>query len=205
MDGRVGEQEAEENDPDLRQSEWCQVGSDGGELDGRWHFLSSEDMSRHEYDDEKKVSMEGGEQRDRSMAHVVGCEQCEGSVPKVVKRVKKALRKFFLFNLRQSEADVMMCGLIYDCASKLAIKKIRRMCCDIFTVSMQIELLRSAVSRQVMDYNEHIGLVILSLLHWRDAARSASCLDLVCHEDFIHYDHAAELWCDGRGHEAGMS
>ena len=148
--------------------------------------------------------MEGGEERDRSMAHVVGCEQRDGSVPEVVKRVKKALRKF-LFYLRQSEADVMMCGLIYDCASKLAIKKIRRMCCDIYAVNMQLELLRSAVSLHVMDYNEHIGLVILSLLHWRDAARSASCLDLVCHRGPIPFDHAAELWCDGRGDEAGLS
>ena len=33
----------------------------------------------------------------------------------------------------------------------------------------------------MLDFNERVGLDILSLLHWSDATRSVKCLNIVCH------------------------
>ena len=53
--------------------------------------------------------------------------------------------------------------------------------CDICAENVQPKLPRPAIPRQVLDFNERVGLDILSLPHWSDATRSVKCLNIVCH------------------------
>ena len=53
--------------------------------------------------------------------------------------------------------------------------------CDICAENAQPKLPRPAIPRQVLDFNERVGLDILSLPHWSDATRSVKCLNVVCH------------------------
>ena len=55
----------------------------------------------------------------------------------------------------------------------------------------------------MLDFNERIGLDILSLSHWRDAARSVKCLNHCVSRDPVSDDHTTVVWSDGLGHEAG--
>ena len=66
-------------------------------------------------------------------------------------------------------------------ASELAIQEARRMHCDVCAVNVQPKLVRPAILRQVLGFNERIGLEILSLPHWEGAAKSVKCLNIVCH------------------------
>ena len=48
--------------------------------------------------------------------------------------------------------------------------------CDIRAENVQPKVLRPAIPRQVLGFNERVGLDILSLPHWSDATRSVKCL-----------------------------
>ena len=48
--------------------------------------------------------------------------------------------------------------------------------CDICAENVKPKLPRPAIPRQLPDFNERVGLHILSLPHWSDATRSVKCL-----------------------------
>ena len=52
--------------------------------------------------------------------------------------------------------------------------------------NMQPKLPRSAVPRQVLYFNEWLGLDILSLAHWEGFTKSVKCLNIVCHCTLFH-------------------
>ena len=65
-------------------------------------------------------------------------------------------------------------------ASELAIEEARRMR-DVCAENVQPKLPRPAVPRQVLDFNERLGLDILSLHNWEGFTKSVKCLNIVCH------------------------
>ena len=53
--------------------------------------------------------------------------------------------------------------------------------CDVCAENVQPKLHRPAIPRQLLDFNERLGLDILSLLHWEGFTKSVKCLNIVCH------------------------
>ena len=53
--------------------------------------------------------------------------------------------------------------------------------CDVCAENVQPKLPRPAIPRQVLDFNEQLGLGILSLPHWDGFPKSVQCLNIVCH------------------------
>ena len=66
--------------------------------------------------------------------------------------------------------------------------------CDICAENVQPNLPRPAIPRQVPDFNERVGLDILT--HWSDATGSVKCLKIVCHGT-VSDDHSAVVGDDG--------
>ena len=66
-------------------------------------------------------------------------------------------------------------------ASELTIQEVRRIRCDVCAENVQPELPRPAVPHQVLNFNERLGLVILSLPHWDGFTKSVKCLNIACH------------------------
>ena len=64
--------------------------------------------------------------------------------------------------------------------------------CDICAENVQPKLPRQAIPRQVLDFNERVGLDTLSLPHWSDGTRSVKCLNIVCHGTL--YQMIIPLW-----------
>ena len=125
-----------------------------------------DDEHRDESDVEEQAPMEEGGEHDGAAP--------EGEVHSRhdVERVKRALRGLHT-NLGHPGVKEMV-------ASKLAIQEARRMHCDICAENVQPKLPRPANPRQVLDFNERVGLDILSCFIG-DAARSVKCLNFVCH------------------------
>ena len=146
--------------------------------------VKMQDDERHdESGDVKKVLGDCDEQKDGSMAHVKDGEQSDGSVPEreihsrqVIARLKRALNT----NSGHPGMKEMIQVLKNGRASELAIQEARRIHCGICAEYVQLKLPREAVLRQVLDFNERVGLDILSLPHWGDVARSVTCLNMVC-------------------------
>ena len=144
-----------------------------------------------EEDEDEDVNVRGGEHHDGSdVEEQVPMEEGgehdeaapEGEVHSRhdVERVKRALRKLHT-NLGHPGVKEMVRVLKHGRASELAIQEARRMHCDICAEHVQPKLPRPAIQRQVLDFNERVGLDILSLPHWSDATRSVKCLNIVCH------------------------
>ena len=96
-----------------------------------------------------------------------------------VERVKRALRKLHT-NLGHPGVKEMVRVLKHGRASELAIQEARRMHCDICAENVQPKLPRPATPRQVLNFNERVGLDILSLPQWSVSTRSVKCLCIVC-------------------------
>ena len=79
-----------------------------------------------------------------------------------VERVKRALRKLHT-NLGHPVVKEMVRVLKHGLASELAIQEARRMHCDICAENVQPKLPRPATPRQVLNFNERVGLDISSL------------------------------------------
>ena len=125
-------------------------------------------------DVEEQVPMEEGGEHDEAAP--------EGEVHSRhdVERVKRALRKLHT-NLGHPGEKEMVRVLKHGRASELAIQEARRMHCDISAENVQPKLERPAIPRQVLDFNERVGLNTLSLPHRSGATRSVKCLNIVCH------------------------
>ena len=135
--------------------------------------VNMRDDEHHDGSDvEEQVSMEEGGEHDEAAP--------EGEVPSRhdIERAKRALRKLHT-NLGHPGVIEMVRVLKHGRASELAIQEARRMHCDICTENVQPKLSRPAIPRQVLDFNERVGLDILP--HWRDATSSVKCLNIVCH------------------------
>ena len=65
-------------------------------------------------------------------------------------------------------------------ASELAIQEARRRRRDVCAESVQPKLPRRAIPLQMLEFNERIGLDILSLPHWEGFTKSVKCLNIVC-------------------------
>ena len=133
-----------------------------------------DDVHRDESDAEEQVPIEEGEEH-------------RGAVPEEevhsrhdVERVKRGLRKLHT-NLGHPGVKEMVRVLKHGRASELATQEARRMHCDICAENVQPKHPRPAIPRQVLDFNERVGLDILSLPHWSDVARSVKFLNIVCH------------------------
>ena len=53
--------------------------------------------------------------------------------------------------------------------------------CDVRVEDVQPQLHRPAIPRQVLDFNERLGLDILSLPRWEGFSKSVKCLSIVSH------------------------
>ena len=71
-------------------------------------------------------------------------------------------------------------------APEQALQESRGMHCDICAENVQPKLPRPAIPRQVLDFNERVGLDILSLTHRSDATRSVKSSNIVCHGTLFH-------------------
>ena len=169
-----------------------------------------DDDRRDGYGGEEQVPLEDGEQRDGWMANMEDGEQRYGSVPERevhsrqdVERVKRALRNL-LTKLRHPGAKEKIRVVKHGRASELAIQEAGRKHCDICDENVQPTLPRPTVPRQVLDFNERIGLDILSLPHWRAATRSVKCLKHCVSRDPVLDDHTTVVWNDGLGRESGV-
>ena len=133
-----------------------------------------DDEHRGGSDVEEEASMEEGGEHDEAAP--------EGEVHSRhdVERVKRALRKLHT-KLGHLGVKEMVRVLKHGRASELAIREARRMQCDMCAESVQPKLPRPAIPRHVLDFNERVGLDIVSLPHWGGAARSVKCLNIVCH------------------------
>ena len=127
---------------------------------------------------EEQEPTEDGEQRDGSVA-----EHARHS-KRDLERVKKALMKRHV-TLGRPTVKELIRVLKLGRASELAIQEARRMRCDVCAENVQPKLPRPAVPRQVLDFNERLGLDILSLPHWEVFAKSVKRLNIVCHRTFF--------------------
>ena len=146
---------------------------------------------------EEQEPMEDGEQRDGSVAEHAGHSKRD------LERVKKALMKFHV-NLSHLGVKELIRVLKHGRASELAIKEARRMRCDVCAENVQPKLPRPAVSRQVLDFNERLGLDILSLPHREGFTKSVKCLNIVCHGTLFSDDHTALVGNDCTGSAASI-
>ena len=94
--------------------------------------------------------------------------------------MKKALTKLHT-NMGHPGVKEMVRALKHGRASVLAIQEARRMHCDVCAEDVRPKLSRPAIPRQVLDFNERLGLDILSLPHWVGFTKSVQCLNIVCH------------------------
>ena len=117
-----------------------------------------------------------------------------------VERFKRALRKLHT-NLGHPGVKEMVRVLKHGRASELAIQDARRTHCDICAENVQPKLPRPAIPRQVLDFNERVGLDILSLPLWSDATRLVKCLNIVCQWNTVSDDHSAVVGDGGSGCE----
>ena len=116
---------------------------------------------RDESESERQAPTEDDEQRDGSVA-----EQ-EVHSKQDLELVKKALRKLHT-NLGHPGVKEMVRVLKHGRSSELAIQEARRMHCDVCAGNVQPKCPRPAILRQVLDFNERIGLCILSLPRWEE-------------------------------------
>ena len=117
--------------------------------------------------------MTDGEQRDGSVAEHAGHSKRD------LERVKKALMRIHV-NLGHPGVKELIRVLKHGRESELAIQEARRMRCDFCAENVQPKPPRPAVSCQVLDFNERLGLDILSLPHWEGFTKSVKCLNVVC-------------------------
>ena len=139
------------------------------------------DERRDESEGEEQAPMEDEEQRDGSVA------EHEGQSKQDLERVKKALMKLHT-NLGRPGVKEMVSVLKHGRASELAIQEARRMRCDVCAENVQPKLHPRAIPRQVLDFNERLGLDILSLPHWKGVTKSVICLNIVCHGAYYYPD-----------------
>ena len=153
-----------------------------------------DDEHRDGSDVEEQVPMEEGGEHDETAA------EREVHSRQDVERVKRALPKLHT-NLGHPGVKEMVRVLKHGRASELANQEARRMHCDICAENVQPKLPRPAIPRQVLDFNERVGLDILSLPLWGDATRSVKCLNIVCPWNSVPDDHSAVVGNDGSGDE----
>ena len=84
-------------------------------------------------------------------------------------------------NLGHPGVKEMIRVLKHGRASELAILEARRIRCDVCAENVQPKFPRPAIPRQVLDFNERLGLDILSIPHWEGFTKSVKCLNIVCH------------------------
>ena len=100
---------------------------------------------------------EDGEQRDGSVAEHAGHSKRD------LERAKKALMKLHV-NLGHPGVKELIRVLKHGRASELTIQEARRMRCDVCAENVQPKLPRPVVPRQVLDFNERLGLGILKFI-----------------------------------------
>ena len=111
------------------------------------------DELRDGSESEEQEPMEDGEQRDGSVAEHAGHSK------RNLERVKEALTKLHV-NLGHPGVKELIRVLKHGRASELAIQEALRMQCDVCAENVQPKLPRPAISRQVLDFNERLGLDI---------------------------------------------
>ena len=105
---------------------------------------------------EEQEPMMDGEERDGSVAEHASQSKRD------LERVKEALMRLHV-NLGRPGVKELIRVLKHDRASELASQEARRMRCDVCAETVQAKLPRNAVPRQVLDFNERLGLDIVSL------------------------------------------